>query len=183
MRGTIKVKQSDVSYGTALHWADDWSYGGNSLCGKPMRASAREWETKHKRVCGTCARIMAKRVEAAHAEALETRSAIAGTARDKLIAQGRALGLAESVLLLDTEALRARIANLTGAGIRMPDVGEVWEARREHDRPGERVRVDESGMNVYVTIMGGHPASIVGAQPGAMSATEFTRRYRYTGQA
>jgi hypothetical protein len=65
------VKQSDVSFGTALHYAEDWTYGRNALCGKTMRATVRDGEAAWKRMCGTCARIMAKRVETAHAEALE----------------------------------------------------------------------------------------------------------------
>lgn len=69
MRTNI-VKQSDVSFGTALHWAENWSYGRNALCGKPMRATAQDYEVGFKRMCGSCTRIMAKRVEKAHAEAL-----------------------------------------------------------------------------------------------------------------
>lgn len=78
MPNTMIVKQSDVSHGTALHLADNWSYGRNSLCGKPMRATARDFEISYKRVCGTCAKIMAKRVEKAHAEALRELSFQAG---------------------------------------------------------------------------------------------------------
>jgi len=79
MRYAMKVKQSDVSFGTALHWAEgSWSYGGKSLCGKPMRAIARDHEREYKRVCGSCAKIMAKRVENDHAEALRALTFQAG---------------------------------------------------------------------------------------------------------
>lgn len=66
------VKQSDVSFGTALHYALDWSYGRKALCGKEMRSTARDFEVEYKRVCGSCARIMAKNAETAHAQALLT---------------------------------------------------------------------------------------------------------------
>lgn len=72
------VKQSDVSYGTALHYALDWTYGCNALCGKPMRATARDYEIGHKRVCRSCVKIMAKIVDKAHAEALRDLTFAAG---------------------------------------------------------------------------------------------------------
>lgn len=64
------VKQSDVSFGTALHYALAWTYGRKALCGKPMRATAHDSEVGYKRRCGSCVKIMARIVEAAHAEAV-----------------------------------------------------------------------------------------------------------------
>lgn len=126
------VKQSDVSHGTALHFADDWFYGRNALCGKPMRGTARDGEASWKRMCGTCTRIMNKRVEAAHAEALLTqveldhaeallcqdnsrcpgarehagRCEVLIAGRADLLELGADLGLSEFALLSDTEDLR-----------------------------------------------------------------------------
>lgn len=65
------VKRSDVSFGTALHYAIDWSYGRDSLCGQTMRAFADSSEIGLKKVCGNCARVLASQVEKAHAEALK----------------------------------------------------------------------------------------------------------------
>lgn len=66
------VKQSDVSFGTALHYALDWTYGRKALCGKEMRSTARDGEVSYKRRCGSCVKIMGTLVEKAHAEALPT---------------------------------------------------------------------------------------------------------------
>jgi len=123
------VKQSDVSHGTVLHYADDWSYGRNSLCGKPMRANAEDWERGHKRICGSCARIMRKRVELAHAQALRELSFEAGDTVQYIGTGGDDLSTAGVVESVDGGKLMIRWDN--------DDLDEMYAGRLVHFTRGD----------------------------------------------